>query len=194
MEYPLSLSFKVVALAPQLSVTDASGNLLYYVKQKLLKLKEEVTVFGDREQTRPIYKINADRVIDFSARYRFTDMAGADLGSIKRQGMKSLWRARYDIYSGEEIVMGIAEEDPWIRVADMVLTDIPLLGLFAGYLFNPKYLVSRADGPPVMRLRKQPALFEGKFTIDKLAELDEKEEEHVLLSLLMMVLLERSRG
>ncbi len=194
MEYPLSLSFKVVALAPQLSVTDASGNLLYYVKQKLLKLKEEVTVFGDREQTQARYKINADRVIDFSARYRFTEITGTDLGAIKRQGMKSLWRARYDIYSGEEIAMAIAEEDPWIRVADMVLTNIPVVGLFAGYLFNPKYLVTRTDGTPVMRLVKQPALFESRFTVEKLLELGEDEERRVLLSLLMMVLLERSRG
>ncbi|MCP4602297.1 MAG: hypothetical protein GY847_17565 [Proteobacteria bacterium] len=38
-----------------------------------MKLREEVTVFADPDQNRPLYKINADRVIDFSARYHFTD-------------------------------------------------------------------------------------------------------------------------
>ena len=32
--YPLSLSFKLLALAPQITVTDSSGALLFYVKQK----------------------------------------------------------------------------------------------------------------------------------------------------------------
>ncbi|MBD3291713.1 MAG: hypothetical protein GF393_02220, partial [Armatimonadia bacterium] len=88
MDYPLTLRFKILAIAPQISVEDAKGNLLYYVRQKVLKLKEEVTVFGDRERTQPRFSINADRIIDFSARYRFTDLDGNELGSVKRQGMK----------------------------------------------------------------------------------------------------------
>ena len=39
MNYPLNLTFKIVALAPQLSITDTAGNLHFYVKQKLFKLK-----------------------------------------------------------------------------------------------------------------------------------------------------------
>jgi hypothetical protein len=194
MEYPLNFSFKIMALAPQLAVTDASGNLIYYVKQKMFKLKEEVTVFSDREQTQPLYKINADRVIDFSARYHFSDTAGNALGSVKRQGMKSIFKARYDIFDGEEIVMNIAEENPWVKVIDAVIGEIPIVGMFSGYMFHPKYLLSRADGTPIMRLTKQPAFFEGKFSLDKLAEIGQEEEQRALLSLLMMVLLERARG
>jgi len=194
MEYPLNFSFKIMALAPQLAVTDASGNLVYYVKQKLFKLKEEVTVFSDREQTQPLYKINADRVIDFSARYHFSDPAGNALGSVKRQGMKSIFKARYDILDGEEIVMNIAEENPWVKVIDAVIGEIPIVGIFSGYMFHPKYLLSRADGTPIMRLTKQPAFLEGKFSLDKLAEISQGEEQRALLSLLMMILLERARG
>ena len=39
MNYPLHLSFKILALARQLSMTDASGNRIFYVKQKVFKLK-----------------------------------------------------------------------------------------------------------------------------------------------------------
>jgi len=194
MEYPLNFSFKVLALSPQLAVTDAGGNLVYYVKQKVFKLKEEVTVFADQEQTKPLYKINADRVIDFSARYHFSDTAGNALGSVKRQGMKSLWKASYDILDGEEIVMTIVQENPWIGVVDSILEQIPVVGIATSYLFHPKYLISRADGAPVLRLTKQPAFFEGKFSLDKLADISEAEERRAILSLLMMVLLERARG
>ena len=194
MQYPLDLSFKIMALAPQISVTDASGGLVFYVKQKLFKLKEEITVFADAKQTQPLYKINADRVLDFSARYHFTDVNGAELGSVKREGMRSLWRAHYDIFEGDALVMTIREENPWVKVLDGLFGQIPFIGMFSGYLFHPAFLVSRSDGTVVMRLKKQPAFLESKFTIEKQAELDEGWETRVLLSLLMMILLERARG
>lgn len=194
MQYPLELNFKVLALAPQISVTDAQGTQIFYVKQKLFKLKEAVTVFADREQTRPLYNINADRIIDFSAQYHFTDQSGMPLGSVKRDGMKSLWRSRYQVMNGSSPSLTIREENPWVKVIDGVVGEIPIIGMFTGYLFHPAYLVDRADGQTMMKLEKQPAFFESKFQIQKMVEMDPREETRVLLSLLMMVLLERSRG
>ena len=194
MNYPLQVSFKILAIAQQLSITDATGNLISYVKQKAFKLKESVTVFADTAQTRPLYTINADKIIDFSARYHFQDMSGNMIGSIKRQGMKSFWKARYDIYDGETSVMMIAEENPWIKVFDALFCELPLVGMFAGYVFHPAYLVTHANGVLLMRLAKQPAFLEGKFTIEKMADMPPAEETRALLSLIMMILLERRRG
>lgn len=195
-KYPLEMVFKVVALAPQMSIRDADGNLVFYVKQKLFKLKEEVMVFADQEQTHVLYNINADRVIDFSARYNFADAAGTPLGGVKRQGVKSIWKAHYDIFQGDELtpVMTIQEENVWVRVADGCINSIPILNLFAGYFFHPAYLVSYPNGVNVMRLQKMPSLFEGKFKIEKLVELDDFDEKRALLSLMMMTMLERTRG
>jgi uncharacterized protein YxjI len=194
MEYPLGLSFKILALAPQISVTDASGRLVFYVKQKAFKLKEEITVFADAQQTQPLYTINADRVLDFSAQYHFADVGGMRLGSVKREGMRSLWKAHYAIFEGEAAVMTIREENPWVKVLDGLFSGIPIVGMLSGYVFNPAFLVSRADGTVVMRLTKQPSFFESKFTIEKKDEMEKKEETRALLSLLMMILLERAKG
>ncbi len=196
MNYPLHVSFKILAIARQLSVTDASGNLLAYAKQKAFKLKEAVTIFADAEQTQPLYTANADKVLDFSARYNFADArTGASLGSIKRQGMKSLWKAHYEIYDGAHNAnLTIREENAWIKVFDSLLGEVPVVGMFSGYLFHPAYLVQRADGTTLLRLEKQPAFLEGKFRIDKQAEMTQDEETRALLSLIMMILLERSRG
>ena len=194
MNYPLHMSFKVLALARQISVTDAGGNLIFYVKQKAFKLKEAVTIFSDAGQTQPLYSINANKVLDFSARYQFTDREGRPLGSVRRQGMKSLWKAHYDVLDGETPVMTIKEENAWTKVFDSLIGEIPILGMFTGYLFHPAYLVSRLDGTVVMRIEKQPAFFEGKFIVQKHAELNQADEERALLSLIMMILLERSRG
>lgn len=194
LNYPLTLSFKIVALAPQISVIDANGNLIAYVKQKLFKLKEAVTVFADQQQTQPLFTLKADRVIDFSARYHIADHQGLALGSVKRQGMRSIWKARYDILDGDMVTMTVQEENPWTKVMDGLFGEIPVVGMFSGYLFHPAYLVSRPNGGVVMRVEKQPAFFEGKFIIEQKEPLDEGEEKRVLLSLIMMLLLERSRG
>lgn len=194
MQFPLTLSFKKIALSPQITVTDAQGQLLFYVKQKLFKLKEAVTVFADVEQTRPLYTISADRVIDFSARYQFNDTAGNPLGSIKRQGMKSIWKSHYEVYDGEQIVAHIQEENAWIKVLDGLFNEIPIVGLFTGYLFNPTYLITRPDGTLMVRLKKQPAFFESQFTIEEAEDISETAELRTVLAIIMMTLLERTRG
>jgi uncharacterized protein YxjI len=194
VNYPLQLSFKILAIARQLSVVDSTGRLVCYVKQKAFKLKEAVTVFADEAQTQALYTINADRVLDFSARYHFTDSGGNTLGSVKRQGMKSLWRSRYDIMEGEQVVMTIQEANPWAKVFDSLLGEVPVLGMFTGYFFHPAYNVLRQNGAAVLRLVKEPAFFEGKFKLESLGPLNEREEVLAVLSLLMMVLLERARG
>lgn len=194
MHYPLQLSFKALALGQKIAVTDATGQLVLFVKQKAFKLKEDVTVCADEAQTRPLYRIQADRVMDFSARYSFTDAAGTSLGAVKRQGMKSLWRSHFEVFDGDRLVMTISEENPWVKVADAVLSGIPILGIFSGYVFHPRYLVSRADGSLVMSLEKLPAFLEGKFKLERHVDPGEADERRALLSLLMMVLLERQRG
>ena len=195
MQFPLTLEFKKVALSPQISVLDANGNLLFYVKQKLFKLKEAITVFADREQTQPLYTINADRVIDFSARYHFKDSNGIEIGSIKRNGRRSIWKARYDIFdSNEQPIMRIEEQDAWVKVFDAVLTEIPILGMFSGYFFNPVYLVERPDDSLALKLSKNKAFLESSFTITQESPLNEQEQLQTVLGVLMMTLLERSRG
>ena len=194
MQYPLSLSFKLLALSPQISVRDAAGQLQMYVKQKAFKLKEAVTVFADEQQTRPLYHLQADRVIDFRARYHFTDAAGNYIASVKRQGARSIWRARYDIEVNGQVVLTVQEENPWIKVADAIFSDLPVVGIFAGYVFNPAYSVNAPDGTVLMRLVKEPAFLQGKFRIEEIVDLPEHDEVRIILSLLMMLLLERRRG
>ena len=195
MNYPIDLSFKLLALASQIYIRDASGNLMGYVKQKLLKLKEDINVFSDESQTNVLFNIKADRVIDFSARYNFTDAGGRLLGSIKRQGMRSIWKANYEISDASgKAAFNIHEESAWVKVADGLIGELPIIGMFTGYLFNPAYIVSRSENAPVLRIQKQPAFFESKFSLTQQGEMSSEEETLALLSALTMVLLERARG
>lgn len=195
MNYPIEFSFKILAIASQIYIRDSSGTLLAYVKQKLFKLKEDINIFADENQTQHLYNIKADRVLDFSAKYNFTDAGGNFLGSIKRKGMRSIFKASYEIYDpGDRQVMKINEENGWIKVIDSLIGEVPIVGMFTGYFFNPSYIVSRLDDAPVARLVKQPAFLEGKFQMTKIGEMSEDEEPRVMLGLLAMTLLERARG
>ena len=195
MNYPLDLSFKILALASQIYIRDANGHLLGYVKQKLLKLKEDINVFADEGQTQHLFNIKADRILDFSANYRFTSANGQPLGAIRRRGMRSIFRANYEISdpSGNQ-VMSINEENGWVKVGNALVGELPIIGMFTGYFLNPAYIVSRIDGTPVARLSKQPAFFESKFQLNSMVSLSEEDETRVLLSVLTMSLLERARG
>ena len=62
-----------------------------------------------------------------------------------------------------------------------------------GLFFNPSYL-TELGGRTVLRLKKEKSVFESKFTIQKLDDFSEEQEELLLASLIMMVLLERDRG
>lgn len=177
-----------------MKVSDSEGKLVYYVKQKLFKLKESVVVYSDENQNKELYKINADRIIDFSASYFFTNAKGDRLGSVRRSGMKSIWKAHYTILDkSDSAIMTIREENPWIKVADALLGEIPILGILMGYLFHPSYIVTLDDGKKIFRLKKRPSFFERSFLIEKISDYNSN-EEILLLGLMMLILLERSRG
>lgn len=195
--FPLQFHFPLLTLAPSISVTDAQGAQVCYVRQKLFRLKEDITVYRDSSKQIAIGTIKADRIIDWSARYTFTDANGQPFGAMGRRGAKSLWRAHYDIFStvGSNVVsMTIQEENPFTKVFDSLLGQIPILGIFTAFLFHPRYIIKTSDGAEVARITKKAALLEGRFFLEKLGETTNEQELEILLSCLMMLLLERRRG
>lgn len=198
MQYPLELSFKIITLAPQIYVKDAQGRELLYIKQKLLKLKEKIRVFSDSGQSRQLYELDADRILDFSPRFTFRDVTtGQTLGAVKRQGARSLLKASYEVFGPDDRPLArIQEENPWIKLLDGLLGEIPIVGAFTGYFLNPKYLVQDpAAQRTLLRVTKHRSFLESRFEIERAeASLDEAAETAVLLAILVMVLLERERG
>ncbi len=196
--YPLRLSFKLIAVAPQIYLRDSMGNDLMYIHQKLFKLKESIGVYSNSSKSQELFKIGADRIIDWSARYNFTNSYdGRAFGSIKREGMKSLWRSSYLIFDPNgQPTHFLKEVDPWVKVADGCLTSIPVLGMFSGYFFHPSYIIyQNGTNQPIMKLTKQPAFWEGVFSLEPLvSSMPEDEEIRFVLSFIMMLLLERQRG
>ncbi|MBB6052152.1 hypothetical protein [Armatimonas rosea] len=195
MNYPLTVSFKLLALLSQLTVTDASGNTVCYLKRKF-SWKEKITIFTDSGQTEPLYHIESNKAIALSPVYTFVEAAtNKELGTVTCNGWKSIWNIDYQIrpVGMENATLAIDEENPWIKVIDHVVGEIPIIGLATAFLFHPAYLVKRGD-TKVLRLVKKPSLFESKFELEKHADLSPDEEKLALLGLMVMVLAARSRG
>lgn len=194
MNFPLTARFKLLAIAQQVSVSDRSGAVIYYARQKAFKLKEAVTVFADEEQTRPVFSMSADRVLDISARYTITRDGGAKAGVVQREGMKSIWRTSYTIETEIDGRFTLRELNPLAKVFDGLFGAIPLIGALSGYLFHPKYEIARATGEPVLHIEKKPALFEGRFEIERPGGAASPALDVLVVAAVMMLLLERQRG
>jgi hypothetical protein len=194
MTFPLTARFKLLAIAGQISVRDQTGSLLYYARQRAFKLREAVTVYADEAQTRPVFSLSADRVLDISARYTISRVGGAEAGVLQREGMKSMWRTSYTVDAGAHGTFTIREENPWVKMADGLFGGLPIVGALSGYFFHPKFVIASAGGAPVLRVEKKPALFEGRFEIHRVGAADSGALDVLVISALMMLLLERQRG
>ncbi|MEI7594346.1 MAG: hypothetical protein WCK02_01260 [Bacteroidota bacterium] len=193
--FPLNFTFKISTISNDFIAKDANDQTFAYVKQKMFKFIEEISVYNDESQSEILYTINANKWIDFSASYIFKNSKDIEIGRVARKGWASLWKARYeifDLYQKQDLL--IQEENGWVKVADALMSEVPILNLFTGYFFNPSYKVVRTDGTMVARLKKEKSFFGRNFSVTKLTDFINDEEERMVLGLMMMILLERRRG
>lgn len=193
--FPLTFEFKIGTLANDFVVRDAGGTTVAYVRQKMFKLKEAIQVYSNESKQDLLYTINADRYLDFNANYAFTNQDSEVFGRVGRKGMKSLWKASYSILDNDnQLEYSIGELNPWAKVMDALLGEVPILSIFTGYLFNPKYGLTSPEGTLTAKLSKEPSFWGRKFTLEQIDNMEGGDSERMLLSIMMMLLLERRRG
>lgn len=196
LNYPLDFKFKISTLSSDFNITDKNGNYVAYVRQKMFKLKEDVVVFNDESRSKELFRIRANQWIDFNASYNIKSVENDKIfGKLARKGMKSLWKAKYEIFDDkDQSKYSISEDNGWTKVFDSLVGEIPIVGMFTGYFLNPSYSVKDTNGQVLFRLKKMPSLIGRRFQLDRLVDIPDEDESLIILSYLMMVLLERSRG
>jgi hypothetical protein len=70
---------------------------------------------------------------------------------------------------------------------------LPFADALGGLFFNPAYL-AELGGEPVLRMKKERSFFESRFRLERLGDFSEDEEELLLASFMIVLLLERDRG
>jgi uncharacterized protein YxjI len=197
LRYPLDIRFKLVALAPRMIVTDSTGQDVCFVSQKVFKLKEDIQVFNNESRGVELYRIRANKILDFNTTYSFTDSrTGQSLGAIRVKGWQSIWRATYEIVdANDQITHTITEDNPWVKVADALVSMIPYVDLFTGFFLHPSYTATdAANGSGDMQIKKEAAFFEGRYSLHQLGEMSPDEETRLMLSFMLMVQFMRRRG
>lgn len=193
INFPLDFQFKIFTPSNDFSVFDAQGKEIAYTRQKMFKLKEAIEIFRDSTRKERLYQIQADRIIDFNACYQISNEQGEQLGSVRRSGMRSLWRTHYEIFNTSNVKLyDIREENPWVALIDGLLGEIPILGIFTGYFLNPRYLITTVSNKQSYVLHKTPSLMERRFRLEKTS--NASNDELVTLSCMMLMLLERADG
>jgi len=194
-QYPLNFKFKISTLSNDFVITDANKNIVSYVKQKMFKLKEDILCYQDETKSKVIYRIKANKWLDFSATYAFFNDQEVEIGKVARKGRASIWKATYEVMDAAgNNDFTIREENPWTKIIDALISQIPIVGMFTGLMFNPSYLVTNNANEQIMRFKKNSSFFGRSFSLDKLTNVENQQEERIVLSLMMMVLLERRRG
>ena len=189
LNYPLTLSFKLLALNPQVKVTDAAGQTVLYVKEKAFSMKININIFADEGQKQQLYHVQAEKAFGMNIPFDITTPAGALVAKVLRPTMVSMWKATYQISDSVGQELGVVnEENPWLKVLDSALSDIPFVHTF----INPGYIVS-LRGQPALYLKKQPSLVDRTFRLEKRAELSEADERLLLPAVLLAMMMERVR-
>jgi uncharacterized protein YxjI len=195
LKFPLNFTFNISTISNDFTAKDTTGHTIAYVKQKMFKLKEDILIYGNDNQTELKYRIQADRWIDFSAAYSMKDKNGNELGKIARKGWKSIWKTEYELIDqNKKLQYHIREDNAWVKVGDSILGQIPILSFFTGYLFNPSYSVIDLQNKTILKMKKEASFFGRKFQLSKLKDIDFDDQERIVLGLMMMVLLERRKG
>ena len=195
LKFPLHFSFNIGSLSNDFTAKDVDGKTVAYVKQKMFKLKEAITIYSNANKTQIDYTIAANQWLDFSAAYALKDADGSLIGKVARKGWASIWKANYEIIDQhEKIQYHIKESNPWVKVLDSILGEIPVLGFFTGYLFHPTYNVTNLRDEVIVKLKKEPSFFGKEFKVELIKPIDNDDDDRIMLSLMMMVLLERRRG
>ena len=149
---------KFFALAGQVFIYDQYQNLVCYVRQKIFKLKEDITAFTDESQTIPLLNIKARRIIDFAAAYDiFDSTTGKKVGAMKRKGLRSIVKDEWLIMDRDDnVIASVREESGLMAILSRIINFIP-----------QKYVIEMVgSGQVVGRVHQIFNILVHKFDID----------------------------
>ena len=134
------------------------GKLVFYSRQKLFKLREDIRVYADIEKTKEVLCIQARQILDFSAAYDVVDSETKEkVGALRRKGFHSIMRDKWEILDKSDNYLGKIEEDSLFKA---------IIRRFFFNLLPQTYTLTSKTGKPLGAIRQIFNLFIHKFSID----------------------------
>ncbi len=192
--YPLHFQFRITSLANDFTAKDAEGNTIYYVREKIFSWRDHIIVYSDESKAEKLYELISNKLIDFQQTFTIKNNSNKIIGKVRRKSIRSLWRSTFNLIDEEDkLDHTIKEKNPWVKLWDGLFGELPIIGMLSGYVFNPSYILRNDLDEPMFEIKKEPSFFGRKFTVKKLTN-KEVNDERFILSLMLMVLMERSNG
>jgi uncharacterized protein YxjI len=111
------------------------GELLAFVEQKRMKLREEIYFFADREKTQPLFSVKAENIMDPRGRYQLLDPSGEIIARFKKNFGQSLLRSTWHLQDADGNETGIAKErNLFAALFRRFATLVPYIGEFLGLM------------------------------------------------------------
>lgn len=138
-------------------IYNTEGTLEFYVKQKGFKLKEDIRVFTSEDMTDEVLIIKARNIVDFGATYDVFDTRTNEMvGSLRRKGLKSMFKDEWIILDANNTNIGTIKEDN---------VGLAMVRRFLTHLI-PQGYIGRVDGQEVFRLKQYFNPFILKILLD----------------------------
>ena len=160
---------KLISIGKKYYIKDERGNVLLYARMEKFKLKPKIFVYSDDTQRDEILVIAPRNILDFNATYDVIDSkASMRVGSLKREGVRSIFQNKWNIMDVNGNVIGSARESGLMAIIRRMLInwkldfDIILKGRRIGSLtrrmsFGDKYALD-LSGDPGLELDRRLAV------------------------------------
>ena len=102
----------VFAIGGAFRVLSPDNKLLLYSRQKIFKLKEDIRVYNDLEMHDEVLFLSARQILDFSGAFDVIDSkTNEKIGSLRRKGIRSMIRDKWEILDANDSLFAYIEED-----------------------------------------------------------------------------------
>jgi uncharacterized protein YxjI len=129
--------FKPIANEYRISVptpgSTEEGRPLLFVKQKKMKIKEDIRFRLDPDRDEHLFMIKSKSVFEFRGRHDVLDAEGQVIGQLEKNFTKSLLRSHWHVRDASGTELFEAHESSWVvaivrRAADLLPDWLSLLG------------------------------------------------------------------
>lgn len=213
--YPITFSFSAFAVTPTIEIKDASGKVLMTAAKKLISSKDEISIRSANGE----YKIvsQESRITEIPSNWDVITPAGQTLGVVDDDFVSALENMNF---SGNPILDGMLQTQAhrsmnlryvkmyWLKDTDgnqrgfitpepssLMMTQIPLYSLikdlpFAWRLITPSYYIQLGDDT-VMNLKKEKTFLVDTYTLNKVGNFNDMDEQFLVFSALLAIVYER---
>lgn len=138
-------------------IFDGNGQLVFYSQLKAFRLKEDIRLYTGEDMMTEVLTIKARSILDFSTAYDVFDSAANEkIGTLKRKGLKSIFKDEWIVMDAHDREIGLIKEDNLAYA---------LLRRFLSNLIPQQY-VAEVQGQTVCALHQHFNPFILKMTVD----------------------------